>query len=402
MTFIKVTIKLFLVLFQLAFALACLWVFFVKAVEWGMYFTVVKPKAEEIAMDLTTYVEANDKYLTDEWLKSYVDHKIDSKCIKANEWMEVRYTQYANDRRFKVRVRLRAEYMDGAASPIATIETQSINFGEAPTASIYGEYGDLYSIHNDLPAKEKGYTISRNEKGSQELEGDQKQKEDTTKLDRNYEGKLIKYTSISEDDIKEFVEEYVELGMEAINKNDFSYIEPMLDPFGDSYQQSQNAIKKNNSIVRQEELLEFQANNVILLDELTYKVSTYEEYRITYNDGKVKVKGYNSDYLLKEVNEGQLAMNKTLNIDEVSSHDLEDYEVSAEVIYKQTCIGCHGSNYEGGVGPSLYGAGLKYSEDEITDILVNGKGSMPQGLVSEEEVSSMVQFLIELEREQSH
>lgn len=390
MTYIKSIINIFLFLLKAAFTLIILMLIFVKAVEWGLYFAVVKPKAEDIAFDLTTYVEANDQTLSDEWLKAYVHNKRNSTYLKDNEWVEVSYLQYGNDRRFKIKVSLRAEYLDGSVSTAATIETQSINFGETPTASIYSNYGNLYSMSSDMLVKDNEDTNDEKGKGSQDLKEDQKKKEDITE-------KTISYTSISEDEVKEFVEEYVELGIEAINKNDFSYIEPMLDPLGESYLQSQNAVDKVNSQVRQEELLEFQANSVIILDEFTYKVSTYEEYRITYDDGKVKVKGYNSDYLLKEVDEGHLAMNKTLNVNEVSSHELVDYGLSAEEIYKQTCIGCHGSNYEGGVGPSLYNVGFRYSEEEIVNILLNGKGSMPEGLVSEEEADSMVQYLLELD-----
>ncbi|WP_366161235.1 cytochrome c [Bacillus infantis] len=387
MTYVKVTLKIFKILFQAAFTLLFLGILFVKAVEWGMYFSVVKPKAEEIASDLSTYVEANNNFLTSEWLKSYVNHKKNSEYLDDNERMEVRYTQYANDRRFKIQVSLRAEYLDGNASPIATIETQSINMGETPTTSIFGKYGDLYSINNEMLVEE-----NEKERGSQYLEGDMKKEEGTIVLRRDHGKKSF----ISEDEINEFIEEYVELGIEAINKNDFSYIEHMLDPFGESYKQSQDAIKKINSQVKQEELLDFKTNNVILLDESTYKVSTFEEYRVTYNDGKVMVKGYNSDYLLKLVDEGHLALNKTLNINEVSNYVSR---APAHEIYKQTCVSCHGINYEGGVGPSLYNVGSKYSEDEILNILINGKGSMPQGLISKEEASSMALYLMELEGE---
>lgn|SRR5690606_26881859 len=59
------------------------------------------------------------------------------------------------------------------------------------------------------------------------------------------------------------------------------------------------------------------------------------------------------------------------------------------------CISCHGSSYEGGVGPSLVGTELP--QEEIEDILINGKGTMPGGLVPEENVAAMAEWVLSLE-----
>ncbi|MEH7353182.1 cytochrome c [Neobacillus drentensis] len=66
-----------------------------------------------------------------------------------------------------------------------------------------------------------------------------------------------------------------------------------------------------------------------------------------------------------------------------------------EDIYKSTCIGCHGDQYQGGVGPSLKGTGL--SKDEVKDILTNGKGTgMPPGLVKAEQLDAMAEWVSKL------
>lgn len=64
-----------------------------------------------------------------------------------------------------------------------------------------------------------------------------------------------------------------------------------------------------------------------------------------------------------------------------------------EDIYKQNCVSCHGDAYQGGVGPALKGVGDRRSADEIKDILINGKNTMPGGLVQEDQVDGMVKFL---------
>jgi len=60
-----------------------------------------------------------------------------------------------------------------------------------------------------------------------------------------------------------------------------------------------------------------------------------------------------------------------------------------------SCVSCHGSSYEGGVGPSLVATEL--GQEEIEEILINGKGTMPAGLVPEENVSAMAEWVLSLE-----
>lgn len=74
----------------------------------------------------------------------------------------------------------------------------------------------------------------------------------------------------------------------------------------------------------------------------------------------------------------------------------EGGEFDPEGHYQSSCIGCHGSSYEGGAGPSLIGVGEKLSPEEIQDILVNGKGSMPPGLVPQENAEAMAAWVAEI------
>ncbi|ETI65950.1 cytochrome c550 [Neobacillus vireti] len=73
----------------------------------------------------------------------------------------------------------------------------------------------------------------------------------------------------------------------------------------------------------------------------------------------------------------------------------ETASAKPEDIYKNAgCIGCHGDQYQGGMGPSLKGIGDKISKDEIKGFLTNGspKG-MPAGLVKPEQMDAMVEWV---------
>lgn len=88
---------------------------------------------------------------------------------------------------------------------------------------------------------------------------------------------------------------------------------------------------------------------------------------------------------MKEVAKGD---NKGTEKTEVASAKPED-------IYKNAgCLGCHGEQYQGGMGPSLKGIGDKISKDEIKGFLTNGspKG-MPAGLVKPEQMDAMVEWV---------
>lgn len=72
----------------------------------------------------------------------------------------------------------------------------------------------------------------------------------------------------------------------------------------------------------------------------------------------------------------------------------ETASVDAEKIVNSKCISCHGGNLEGqGNFPALNDVGSRLSEEEILDVLENGKGAMPAGLVTGEEAQAVAEWL---------
>lgn len=74
----------------------------------------------------------------------------------------------------------------------------------------------------------------------------------------------------------------------------------------------------------------------------------------------------------------------------------ENVNASPEEIYQQSCISCHGENYEGVSGPSLKGVGERKDIDGIKETIQNGGGGMPAGLVPEEKLDEMAKWVSEI------
>lgn len=68
---------------------------------------------------------------------------------------------------------------------------------------------------------------------------------------------------------------------------------------------------------------------------------------------------------------------------------------AGEEVYQANCAMCHGADLSGGAGPELTAAGSTYSAEEIEDIIVNGKGSMPAQNVSGDDLDALVSWLSE-------
>ncbi|WP_257143996.1 cytochrome c551 [Bacillus sp. AFS002410] len=66
---------------------------------------------------------------------------------------------------------------------------------------------------------------------------------------------------------------------------------------------------------------------------------------------------------------------------------------NGEKFFKQTCASCHGGNLEGIIGPSLKKVGAKYSEKDIENIIHDGRGSMPSGVLKGNEAKSVAMWL---------
>ena len=65
----------------------------------------------------------------------------------------------------------------------------------------------------------------------------------------------------------------------------------------------------------------------------------------------------------------------------------------AEEIASTTCMSCHGENLEGGAGPALNKIGSKYAQSDIENIIKNGKGAMPAGVITPEEAKIVAEWL---------
>lgn len=66
---------------------------------------------------------------------------------------------------------------------------------------------------------------------------------------------------------------------------------------------------------------------------------------------------------------------------------------AAEDLYKKQCASCHGQDLSGGAGPSLETVGADHSASDIKDIIENGQGSMPSGLLSGDEAQTVADWL---------
>ncbi|GAB3065804.1 c-type cytochrome [Salinicoccus sesuvii] len=77
-----------------------------------------------------------------------------------------------------------------------------------------------------------------------------------------------------------------------------------------------------------------------------------------------------------------------------SGADAADSELAMEVYQNNSCVQCHGQDMEGASGPALTDVGNRLSEDEIRNVIEEGPGAMPSGLVTdEEELDAIVQWL---------
>lgn len=98
-------------------------------------------------------------------------------------------------------------------------------------------------------------------------------------------------------------------------------------------------------------------------------------------------------------NEAEIAEEHATEENEEAGATGEDDTASAEEFdpeakAQESCIGCHGSSYEGASGPSLVATEL--SQEEIEEIIANGQGGMPGGLVEAENIPAMAEWVLSL------
>lgn len=70
---------------------------------------------------------------------------------------------------------------------------------------------------------------------------------------------------------------------------------------------------------------------------------------------------------------------------------------AGEEVFAANCTGCHlnNGNDAGGVGPQLAGAGLDAAA--VTTIVTNGRGAMPAGLVSGDDLENVTAYVVSLQ-----
>ncbi len=79
-----------------------------------------------------------------------------------------------------------------------------------------------------------------------------------------------------------------------------------------------------------------------------------------------------------------------------SNSGTETASADPEKITQQKCITCHGNNLEGqGNFPALNDVGSRYSEEEILEIILNGKGAMPPGIIKGGDAEAVAAWLAE-------
>ncbi|MEH7109326.1 MULTISPECIES: menaquinol-cytochrome c reductase cytochrome b/c subunit [Bacillaceae] len=78
----------------------------------------------------------------------------------------------------------------------------------------------------------------------------------------------------------------------------------------------------------------------------------------------------------------------------VAKVDIDKTSDGYQIAKENTCITCHGENFQGGAGaPTLIGTGLK--PEEIQKIAKNGKGKMPAGVFkgNDEQLKKLSEFI---------
>lgn len=82
--------------------------------------------------------------------------------------------------------------------------------------------------------------------------------------------------------------------------------------------------------------------------------------------------------------------------DSSSSSDSKttDTASNGEQIVKKNCTSCHGGNLEGmGTTPALKDVGSRLSQDEILNVIENGRNAMPKSLIQGDDAKAAAEWL---------
>jgi mono/diheme cytochrome c family protein len=79
--------------------------------------------------------------------------------------------------------------------------------------------------------------------------------------------------------------------------------------------------------------------------------------------------------------------------DPLDTEDSDDNPLNGEELYTTHCTSCHGALGEGtGEGPGITQE-LHHSDADLLDIIINGRGPMPQINVTEEEGMAIIDYM---------
>ena len=66
---------------------------------------------------------------------------------------------------------------------------------------------------------------------------------------------------------------------------------------------------------------------------------------------------------------------------------------AGDALFQQSCSSCHGGDLVSGSAPHLDKIGAKYTKAEIEEIILNGKGGMPAGILKGEDANAVASWL---------
>lgn len=181
-----------------------------------------------------------------------------------------------------------------------------------------------------------------------EVEKELQKIEETPVVQKETEPEPVSFTNV---EVEDFMRNYQQSSIEAINNRDFSKVEQLIDPSGKSYKEQQDYLDYLESKNITEEVMDFAVNDIVKVDKRSYKVSTFEQYEISYDDGSKVIKGFNSSYLLKVLEDGRLTVNELLYNQQVTSETSEEpdttyaYDDPYEEYISEDEMGINGEEY---------------------------------------------------------
>lgn len=84
---------------------------------------------------------------------------------------------------------------------------------------------------------------------------------------------------------------------------------------------------------------------------------------------------------------------------EEAAREYEEFLATAtatEELYARSCAACHGTDLTGSAGPDISSVGSNLSAEEIEQVIVEGQGAMPPGLLEDKEAREVAEWLSEM------